>query len=55
MKNYVKPVMNYSELRVEESIAGFGSITDILGNGKPLGDQLFASNWIDFWLKILRK
>jgi len=58
MKNYIKPSINYIELRVEESLAGIGSgssITYITDNKKLIDEQMFSGNWLYFWLSILRK
>lgn len=56
MKSYIKPTIKYIELRVEESLAGIGSVsrTDMTVNWL---DQPTVSdnNWSSFWLRILRK
>lgn len=58
MKNYIKPSIKYIELRVEESLAGIGSgyaITYISENKNLIDEQTFSSNWLYFWLRVLRK
>lgn len=56
MKNYIKPSINYIELRVEESLAGIGSSrTHISGNIQFIEEQSFSDNGLFFWLRILRK
>lgn len=54
MENYNKPNINFIEFRVEESIAGIGSIAEILGNNKSIDEQLFTGSLSKFWLKFLR-
>ena len=58
MEKYNKPSMNYVELRIEESLAGFGSLGSsvavIRGNDNSKFDHTFSDNWINVWLKILR-
>ena len=55
MKNYNKPNIYFIELRVEESLAGIGSTTVILGNNSSIAEQMFPDNLVSFWMKFLRK
>ncbi|SDI00600.1 hypothetical protein [Desulfosporosinus hippei] len=55
MKTYNKPSIKYFELRVEESLAGVGSIPYIPENNRIIEMMLSDESWADFWLKILRK
>lgn len=58
MKKYSKPSIKYVELRVEESLAGNGSIlnTTILSNDtSKVEPQITFDNMVSFWMKYLRK
>lgn len=55
MKNYMKPSIQYIELRVEESLAGIGSSLNNIGRVNWIDEQIFPDIWTKFWLKVLRK
>lgn len=54
MENYSKPSMKYIELRVEESLAGSGSLLFNQDMSLVANNQDISNNWVKFWLKLMR-